>query len=76
MAKKGKETKDERPIPRGMVSIGRKKPYVSSGTTKSVTLVIPKDVLEDVGFERGDQVEVFRNVHNDLLIRFPLKAGK
>jgi len=73
---KDKKGKDTRPIPRGMVSIGRKKPYVSSGTTKSVTMVIPKDVLEDVGFERGDFVEVYRNVHNDLLIRFPLKEGK
>lgn len=69
-----KKRKEERPLPRGFVSLGRKKPYISSGTSSSCTLVLPKDVLSDVGFVPGDEIELFRNTHDDLLIRFPLKG--
>jgi len=68
-----KKGNDKRPMPRGFISLGKKKPYVSSGTSGSVTLVLPKDVLESVGYEPGDEIEMFRNRHDDLMIRFQRK---
>lgn len=74
MSKKGKETiVDDRAVPKGFVSMGRKKPFRSSKTSHSICFVIPKDHIKDMGFEHGDEIELYKNLHGDLMLRFPLK---
>jgi hypothetical protein len=59
-----------RPVPKGFVSIGMKKPYISSKKSQTVVICVPEHIVKQVDFKPGQEIEMFQNGDGDILVRF------
>ena len=57
----------EKKVPKGFISLGGRKLY-KSGT--SVAFAIPRLILKTTKGQIGDEIEVFFNGENEMLVRF------
>ena len=62
-----KEKKSKVDIPKGFMSLGTRKLY-KSGT--SVAFAMPQLIMKSTRSELGDEVEVFFNGTNEMIVRF------